>query len=167
MVKYSLEDKVNLNILYTYQYVQNQEVANIKSGIDCVYPFENTPILKDTTIGTIYYNDIVLYTFFDKSGDLILTKITNSEEYPVIVASFIDYKTNKIHIKWDRTIPVGRSYLVISYEYSLECESPRQIECPHCKNKFFEKNYNSVTDNVINFNLLQQLAGGNEFLKMY
>jgi hypothetical protein len=152
-----------LDIYYPHQFVQNEENANTKSGIVCSYSLDHFPILANCVTGTIYYDGVALYVFYDKNGKLVFTGIDPPDDriFP-IPSGEIDYANGVIKLTWNEKIPAGKSCLIVSYEYNLECQAPKQVECPKCNHKFFDGPLYS--DDFIS---LQQLADGSGTLDMY
>ncbi len=157
----------NLNLWYPHQYVQNEENANVKSGIVCKYALDKSPLVKRCATGTIYYNQVPLYIFVDmgEEAGLKFSEQTESkswnEIFPKVTSGSIDYDSGVITLTWSANIPAGRSCLITSYEYSLECRLPKQVECPKCNHKFFDV---TSCDDAIS---LEMLANGGGSLDMY
>jgi hypothetical protein len=146
---------MQLEMFYSLQYVPNEEIANVKSGVECFYKFDHDPV-PNTISGTIYYNDVPLCVFLSKLNDLEFQFIDTKEDLPTVLSGKVD--SEGVIITWDRKIGAGKSCLVVRYEYSLECNSPL-IECPKCNHKFF--------DPPANFPSLEDLANGEGNLDLY
>lgn len=157
---------VNLDIYYPHQFVQNEETANTKSGNICKYQLERGNLVKNATGATIYYDDVAIYTFCDYFPDgLKFQKLTLTRQYPdrvfpEIIDGSINCSTGLITLTWDKHIPVGKSHLIVSYEYNMECQMPPQVECPNCKHKFCNVPKNDAIT-------LQELANGDVNLDIY
>ena len=148
----------NLDIYYSMQFVQNEEIVNTKKGMSCVYKFEHTPVVPGTVCGWIHYDHKMIYNFCASvAGLLTFQKI--GTEVPEIVSGTLDHKENEINIVWEKEVKAGQTLLVVCYEFSLECQAPKQIECPKCQHKFYEHSDDPMS--------LQDLANGDGTLDMY
>ena len=157
----------NLDIFYPHQFVRNEEVANAKNGIVCRHKLEHTPVLKNCTVGTVYYDQIPLCIFHDKEGVLVFKELKAKEQhpdkdFPSLVSGSIAFEDGVISLTWDRKIDAGKSCVVTSYEYNLECQYPEPVECPKCKHKFCPG-----MDAVDDIAFLQKLAEGEGTLDIY
>jgi len=116
----------NLGIFYSHQFIQNEKTSHDKGEcFESVYQnLEHNPIVKGSLTGTIYRCNKAIKTFaVDNMGGFTFndwlhrfTKIS-SPIYPT--GGFIDLHHGEIRLTWN-DLP-GDNYLVVSYEYEMEC----------------------------------------------
>jgi len=109
----------NLSIFYSHQFVQN-ESQEVAQGTTSTFNLEHTPVLAGTVTGTIYDNNVAVYTFTVASdGSLVLSAI-GSPSPTVQTSSELVYSSGVLTLNWSGTTD-GAVKVVVSYEYNMEC----------------------------------------------
>jgi hypothetical protein len=116
----------NLDFVYTYQFVQNEQQnpqgnANLLGKrTDFRYQIEHLPMLQGTMTGTVYKLDYAVQTFVvSEAGDFTFTDIGVPENR--VVKGSLDCNTGELQLKWASNITADIQHVVVSYEYNMEC----------------------------------------------
>lgn len=124
-IKVTPNTSVNLDVYYASQYVQN-EIMNVAKGdtrTSVFLPFEHTPVLAGTAVGTIYLGDEPskdsIQTFVVSfSGLLSLTNIGKPKIK--VVEGVFQHESGILVLIWNK-IP-GPHHALVSYEYNIQYE---------------------------------------------
>ena len=113
----------NLDIFYSSQFIQNEATSTLARVVSAATNFgnlEHTPILAGTVTGTVYYNGAAAQTFtVNSSSVFVFTTITTA--YAQASGSSLNLTTGELVLQQTATAGTGDMYVVISYEYNMEC----------------------------------------------
>lgn len=128
----SLQDLANgdwsLDCIYPYQFVQN-EILKTNRGASkyTIHQITRTPVLRTTMTGTIYVGSQAVQTYFANNIDkFVFTDLGNPEIKAV--EGELNKMTGELSLTWN-TEP-GENHIVVSYEYSAECQLPPPSKKP-------------------------------------
>lgn len=115
----------NLDIFYSHQYVSNETTSTDNgAGSTSVFsPLEHTPVIPGSITGVVYLDGTAIQSFtVSEAGAFTFTTLDSSATTLAQTSgSSINVTTGEVVIDWNQTTAGANNYLVISYEYNMEC----------------------------------------------
>lgn len=112
----------NLDVFYSSQFVQNETTSSGVTPANSTINYgslEHTPVLAGTVTGTVYYNATAVQTFVVSSGGAFnFTPVSGSI---LATGGSLNLNTGELSLTWNGSAAGGLSYVVLSYEYNMEC----------------------------------------------
>jgi hypothetical protein len=119
--EYSLQQgdrgSVRLDIFYSHQLVQNEEIVNQKDGIEHQYHFGKNKILDGSVTGTVYHNNNKIQSFIPAFKEFAFTAYPY--DGPKVVSAKMDNEKGVLTLVWDRKIKAGEGKVIVNYEYNM------------------------------------------------